>query len=165
MFLTSLPLVGYSGLAAITKKPHFSQKTREMGLPDLLTQIFLRGQFTDSRIPVAQGCSRPAATSERGGFVLGEGAGLSNVLGSDPDGIAVGNRSAIVAPPVSSRRTDVELVGGETIVGSESAGCSLNAAGSDESIDRSVGGSGEVARVGGSSGAEQSESDDAPACC
>src|SRR6266849_2765237 len=118
MFLTSLPLVGYSGLVAITEKPHFSQETREMGLPDLLTQVFLRGQFTDSRIPVAEGCSRPAATSEWGGFVLGEGAGLSNVLGSDPDGISVGDGGAIVAPAVASRRTDVELVGGETIVGS-----------------------------------------------
>ena len=94
---------------------------------------------------------------------MGKRAGLSNVLGSDPDGIAVGDGSAIVAPAVASRWANIELVGGETILGPKSGGSGLNAAGSDDRIHRSIGGRGEVPRVGGSSGTEQSEGDDAPA--
>src|SRR5260370_5152066 len=124
----------------------------------------LRCQFAYSRIPVAERGARPAATSKRGGLVLGKGAGLSNVFGSNPDGIAVCYSSAVVAPAVSSVRADEGLVGGKSILGAKSGGGGLNAASSHDRIHRSVSGSGEVPRVGGSSGAEQSEGDDAPAC-
>src|SRR5579859_5793184 len=52
----------------------------------------------DARGPVAQSTARATALEQRSSQILGEGARMRDVLGCDPDRVAVGRCCTIVAP-------------------------------------------------------------------
>src|SRR2546421_7707456 len=77
----------------------------------------LRFDEADPGVPVGQCGAGAAATAERGGFVLGQGAGLADVLAGGPDVLAVDGGGAVVAPAWPGRGVE-RLVAGEPVLGS-----------------------------------------------
>src|SRR4051794_27514842 len=73
----------------------------------------------DPGVPVGQRGAGAAALAERGGLVLGQGAGLADVLAGDPDVLPVDGRGAVVAPagPGGARRVAEPLVFREAVLG------------------------------------------------
>src|SRR5712691_4330149 len=55
-------------------------------------------QFADVRGPVAERAARATALTSRYDQILRVGARLGDVLGRDPDAVAVNRRCAIIAP-------------------------------------------------------------------
>src|SRR6266540_1764256 len=83
----------------------------------------------DARGPVGERGAGVAAGSDRGRQPLGEGAGLRDVLGGDPDVVAVDRGRAVVAPACPRRVADERLVAGEPVRRPEALAGDLDRAG------------------------------------
>src|SRR6266498_4115574 len=83
----------------------------------------------DARGPVGERGAGVAAGSDRGRQPLGEGAGLRDVLGGDPDVVAVDRGRAVGAPACPRRVADERLVAGEPVRRPEALAGDLDRAG------------------------------------
>src|SRR5262249_39948205 len=87
-----------------------------LGVAHYDTTILLRGDLADMSRPVAQCATRVATASKRSCQPLIQRAGLSDVLGGDPDAAAIHRGGAVVAPARAWRVANLCLVAGEAVV-------------------------------------------------
>src|SRR6185295_4209525 len=118
-----------------------------------------RREQADPGVPVGQRGAGAAAFAERGGLVLGQGAGLADVLAGDPDVLAVDGGCAVVAPAGSggARRVAERLVLRGAVLRAEAGPGDEDGAGSGAAIEGGVRGGREEAV------ADQGEGHHAPA--
>src|SRR6266536_2006568 len=119
--------------------------------------VVLRSDPADTGAPVAERGARATTAPDRSREPLGERAGLPDVLGGDPERVAVGRGRAVVAPAGPRRVADERLVAGEPVRRAEAL---------RGDVDRSDTGARVEARVGGArvvAGADQREGDHAVA--
>src|SRR4051812_4196492 len=106
-------------------------------------------ELDDARRPVAQRRARSSATPEAGAesrYVSGETAALRDVLGREPDGVAVDRGRSIVAP-ARAPTEDVRVLG-EAVLQTRPGLHDVDIARADLRIERDVSDAGEVGVAG-----------------
>src|SRR5262245_54919610 len=89
----------------------------------------LRGELADVRGPIAQSAACVAAAADRSSQVLRQRAGLSDVLGRDPDAIADHRGGTVVAPAhANGVGENLRPIGGEAVVQPDAFGDDMHIA-------------------------------------